>query len=86
MIETAENGWSEMLDRHDQLPFGGCHNSGGDIEKRSGDALLARFDDPTARVAGMIRRNDADSTRTGSNTDATSVHVTSETAPKPVHH
>ncbi len=50
-IEAGDDGWREMLDRHDRLAFDICDHHGGEIVKSTGDGLLARFDVPTAGVS-----------------------------------
>jgi class 3 adenylate cyclase len=50
-IDTGDDGWRAMLDRHDQLAFEVCDHHGGEIVKSTGDGLLARFDLPNAGVS-----------------------------------
>jgi class 3 adenylate cyclase/esterase/lipase len=57
-IESGDDGWRTLLDRHDQLAFEICDGHGGEIVKSTGDGLLVRFDVPAAAVsfAGDFRR------------------------------
>jgi hypothetical protein len=50
-IDTGDDGWRAMLDRHDQIAFEVCDQDGGEIVKSTGDGLLARFDLPNAGVS-----------------------------------
>jgi class 3 adenylate cyclase len=54
----GDRRWGEILDRHDRLAGRAVDNHGGRVIKRTGDGILALFDDPGSAIQGALECRD----------------------------